>query len=102
MGQRVQRLWPIEYFQDGRRPPCWIFRSTDITIRTLDPENPTLESKFLTLAYMKQELWRLKNFKIFNIGAMGIFQFFGGAKVKILELCFETPKRHFLIRNRIL
>ena len=43
MTQSVAEIWPLEVFQDGRRPPSLFDPTGNGAVRSAVPENPTLE-----------------------------------------------------------
>jgi len=52
IGKSVAKLWPLWYIQDGRKP-SWIY---SYTIRSADPENPTLRPNIMSLCCIQPEL----------------------------------------------
>ena len=66
LGRTVAGIWPFLIFQDGGRPPSWIFKSWEIlTARTLRGPKCVIVPNFVQIGQGVAEIW---SFSIFQDG----------------------------------
>jgi len=62
IAQCVAEIWPLEVFQDGRRPPSWMWSNRKWRPSICRPENATLEPNMKGIGWRVAELWPFEIF----------------------------------------